>query len=378
MQQTSDMQVRRQGPVVIARVFGCILAILAFLVPAELGARWAAYHTSLVGREVEIQDAATLFAKMDDLSRLPGRRIAVIGDSLVFGFAMRAAGVADWRRENLPAKLRPRFASAGADISLENLGMNGVLPADLEKIVSGLLAKGVDGIIMDVTLRSLSDEFSVPAAEYSRRWLKGFAISPAGSIVLSSSTNAFDDVVESAAINYSYLFRLREQLRLSALGQDPAELTRGLRDGLNAAFVKSRQPVDPHIEALFQAKARYAHIRLDESNLQIAALTRLVKTIAAHKIPAVIFYATERPDIIASITNPALHARRLERLQQLIVSNGGPTVRYIGPLASLKPDEFIDHVHVLPSGYEKYADAIASVYFSLVRELDGPKSSQLY
>src|SRR3569832_641027 len=99
-------------------------------------------------------------------------------------------------------------------------------------------------------------------------------------------------------------------------------------------------------------------------------------TFAAHKIPTVIFYATERPDIIASITNPALHARRLERLQQLIVSNGGPTVRYIGLLASLKPDEFIDHVHVLPSGYEKYADAIAGVYLSLVRELDGPKSSQ--
>jgi hypothetical protein len=324
-----------------------------------------AHHTPIVLQEVDIEDAATLFGKIAALSHAPGRRVAVIGDSLIFGFAMRAAGVPNWRDQNLTAKLRRRFADAHADISLANLGMNGALPADLEKVVDALIATGVDGIIMDVSLRSLSRDFAQPSAVFSRPWLRNFKITASGSLVLSDSRTGFDAAIESLAVNYWYTFRLRDQIRLYILGQEPVEFVKEARDWFNRIFKQPEEPLDPQIQLLLQTKARYENISLDVDNPQFAALSRLLKKIAAKKIATLIFYATERPDIIGSITTLELHRRRLSQLADVIRKDGGATVKYLGPLESLQSDEFIDHVHVLPSGYAKYAALMANEFLAI-------------
>jgi hypothetical protein len=113
------------------------------------------------------------------------------------------------------------------------------------------------------------------------------------------------------------------------------------------------------MQLLLNARARYADISLTADNPQVQALVRMLRKLREAHVPALIFYATERPDVIDSISDAATHRRRLGLIAGFIEQNRGSEQVYIGPLESLKNEDFIDHVHVLPEGYRKYADSIA-------------------
>ena len=167
-----------------------------------------------------------------------------------------------------------------------------------------------------------------------------------------------DSAVETAAANYWYAFRARHQLRDFFLGAPPDELVRNLRDRFNEMFKPDQGFFDDEMRLLLNARSRYETISLSENHPQVAALKRMVQKLAEAEIPTVIFYATERPDIIAEITDPETHRDRLETLAAIVRDNGGPLTEYVPPLDSLQTEDFLDHVHVMPSGYDKYVAVI--------------------
>lgn len=350
-----------QGLRVVAHLIGVIAAVAAILFVVDRGLRLFESRTNFVQREVEIQGPATLFAKISDMMRVPAeRRIALLGDSLIFGSAMQQAGVSNWREQNLAAHLRSEMtAKSVGPVEIFNLGMNGALPADIEKIVNALSTVGVRAVVLDVNLRHFSRDFASPQTTLSRPWLANFRISSGGLLLDPHDGGAFDSAVDTLAVNYWYTYRVRDQLRLWLLGQSPYELVQNLRDRINSLFRPGGDLLDSDMRQILNARARYSDIVLAPENPQIAALTRLVRKLRDEKVPTVIFYATERPDVIDSITDPTLHRQRLAQLADIIERNRGKSVVYLGPLGTLVPDDFIDHVHVLPAGYRKYSEMLA-------------------
>lgn len=355
-QPSAPSETASSGPAVVWRLLGVVAAVLVALVLADLALRAVGRATGFVRTDVEIASPAALYAKIADLTEVEKpRRVALLGDSLVLGKAMRDAGVADWRAENLAARLRV----ANPALRVENLAMNGALPSDIEPVVRALVAAGVGAVVLDVNLRHFSSDFSGEAAQFSRIWLRDFALTPEGRIARSAASGWIDGPVEAVALNHWYTYRVRDVLRQSILGDDPYEAVVALRNRANAAFLPPPDLLDSDLRLILNARARYQSVAVAESQPQVASLLRMIRMLRDADVPAVVFYATERPDVVPDITEPALHKRRLETLAGLIQANGGPRLRYLGPRDDLVAGDFIDHVHVLPGGYAKYAASIS-------------------
>src|SRR5437763_16600482 len=125
--------------------------------------------TALPDRVVDIQHPATLAAKLDRLRAVPGPKVVLLGDSLVYGGTLAEHGDRDWRAhglgEQLAAELRDR---PGWPPFVMNLGIHGARPADLEYLIPLVMASGVDWIVFDVHLRPFSSDFSPPDRQMSR------------------------------------------------------------------------------------------------------------------------------------------------------------------------------------------------------------------
>lgn len=357
--QSDGSERPEQGRTVLVRLLGAIAAVLVLLGVCEIALRAVAGRTDLVRHEVEIDGAATLFAKLASLEGTPvSERVVLLGDSLILGKALRDAGIEEWRSQNLAAKLETRIGG-GRPLELLNLGMNGALPADVERIVDAIAAIGAGGVVMDVNLRHFSADFTRPETTYSRSWLRSFSIDENGMLETPAEGGRLDAVADTLANNWWLTYRLRGQLRQLLLGASPYEAVRDVRDRINGLFRADDDPFGSELRLILNARSRYESISLSRDNPQVRALTGLLRKLSEAGIPAVVFYATERPDVIAEITEPALHRERLAALEAIVREAGGPGTVYVGPLETLPSEAFIDHVHVLPQGYEAYADALA-------------------
>lgn len=351
-----------QGRSVIFRLCVVIAVVIAMLAIFDVILRSLVGQTDLVRREVEIQGPATLFAKISDFERTPApRRVALLGDSLILGKTMEEAGIADWRSRNLSGQLDPVLnENVSEPYEILNLGMNGALPTDMEIVLDSLLQVGVGAVIFDVNLRHFSSDFTTPEASMSRDWLRNFSVNSEGKLSGVSDKSFLDSAVEVAALNYWYSFRVRHQLRDLALGGTPDEAVRRVRDWFNGLFAADQGFFDDEMRLLLNARSRYETITLAQDNPQVAALERMVRKLAEARVPTVIFYATERPDIIGEITDPQIQSERIAKLAGIIRTSGGELTEYVPPLQSLQNEDFIDHVHVLPTGYSKYVEVVGA------------------
>lgn len=353
---------------VVPRLLGAVAAVVMFLVVADLVLRFVVPRADLLRPEVEINDSATLYAKIADLNRPgAGPSVVMLGDSLVLGRSLEQAGVHDWRSANLAAKLEPRLNHGlEAGVRVRNLGMDGALPADIARIADAVLGTPVSGIVLGVSLRHFSADFTAPDTVYSRRWLAGFAIDDNGRLKMSGQGNWLDSHIDALATNYWFTYRVRSQLRQLLLGASPYEAVRDIRDGINDVFRDDLDPFGSDLRLVLAARSRYETVSLSPDNPQVKALVSLLRKLRDAEIPTVVFYATERPDIVPEITDPELHRQRLAEIERIVRANSGPNAAYVGPLETLRDEVFIDHVHVLPEGYDIYAGALASTLIELL------------
>ena len=124
MQPQSNKLLRLLLPVII--VFALIDAAILCATRA----------TTFLQDVVDIQTPATLYAKLAYLHTFDGRRIAFVGDSVIYGRRMEESGDSSWREHTIPAHvetlLRGMFPQQ--KILSMNLAMNGALPADIEQM----------------------------------------------------------------------------------------------------------------------------------------------------------------------------------------------------------------------------------------------------
>ena len=341
--------------------------LLAFLL--EMMARSFADLSRIFQRSVDIQSAEVLHAKIADFQARPGRKVVIMGDSLVYGQTMAQHGDPLWQDATLARQLAHalRERLPGEAVEILDLGMNGALPVDLEelaRIVGGLKP---DLLIFDVSLRSFSRDFGEIDTQRTRKWLNEMAVDNQGNIRFERDASV-DGWFRSWALNNSALYRLRGFGQSLIFGGQPATYFLGLRNDIDRRLRGAKQPTenDDEIILMLRARARYANIDVDPANPQRKALDRLVAKLIAEGQPTLVFYATENAEIRDELIAPDRFKMLEASLKEALRAAEAPLIHYVGPLDTVPPKNYLDHVHLDRQGYGILAKALVGPALDLL------------
>lgn len=331
---------------------GALLGLLLLFAAGDLGLR-AAVGPAELASPVPITSAAVLDGALDGLRRADGLRVALLGDSVVYGRALEEHG-GDWRSGELASRLGERL-----DATVVNLAMEGSVPADQERLVEHVLAAGVDLVVLDVSLRSFSADFA--EGGLSRDWL---AMEP-GAVVDGGPGvgGAVEGGLARVAHRAWLLPRYRSWLQARYLGGPPKAAVKRARDAANDWLLGAAEPSeDEALEAelmlMLKAKGRYASVALD-GHPQLEAMERLVRRLAEAGTPTILFYATESPSMLPQLVDEARHRQQLGELERRLAAAGGERVVWLGFEDDLPASHFLDHVHRSDEGLAALADRVA-------------------
>ncbi|WP_342710230.1 hypothetical protein AAFG13_38710 [Bradyrhizobium sp. B124] len=335
-----------------------LLAVLIAFVAIDAAIGYATKTTTFLADAVDIQTPATLYAKLDYFRELRGRRIAFVGDSVVYGRRMEEAGDANWRQHTIPAHvgqiLHERFPQQ--PISIMNLAMNGGLPTDIEQVVRLLSPLKPDCIVADISLRAFSTDFSQESNRYSRPWLS--------TMVIDSSFNLHDDdtrrawtsrtetTLQDFALSHWRLYRMRDFVQWRVFDGEPSGVIRRLRDRLDRQLGRPPAEADPLDDILLtiKAKNRYGAVTLTDDNPQIAALKRTLDGLASNAQCAVFFYATEEKGQLAELMDAQHYEKLQDALTAIFLPYQNRGIMFLPPLPDIGKQYYLDYGHLNDAG----------------------------
>ena len=335
----------------------------------------------------DIQTPAHLITRIESFARHRGPKIAVIGDSVVYGASMGEHGDGRWLQHTMSAQLEQcLIAGTGkAGPRVENFGLNGVLPTEIEKLVDAVLTTGPDAVIFDIGIRSFSADFEPPGKRASRSWLETFERTGTGAYRWTSDSKLgavrFNDAVDAWLLGFWHTYRWRETLQAIWFGGKPADWARRTRDGLDQWFLgldddhkAARDSEETRLLEMLKIKKRYKSIAFSPDRHQTSALVRTLNKLEKSAVPTVLFYAKENPSRIGK----AISSRKYRVVQQTLhdllkpfLGQDGRMVM-VDRLETLDAPRFLDLVHVDAKGYGQYAAALLGA----LRSLSGRASMQ--
>lgn len=330
------------------RVVFAVAVLAIALVALDLLAGGVTRGSKLADRVVDIQHPTTLLAKLDRLRDAQHPKVVLVGDSLVYGGILEEAGDADWRSHELGSQLA---AELGTGWFVMNLGINGALPADLERLVPLVAACDVDGIVLDVHLRPFSTDFSPPDKQMSRPWLAEMSVDESGRVLWKPENGGI----------WSHLAGFSPLARNRALIQENLASTQVAREPVLRAK-PTVSDTDTEIQLLVrlaQLKNRLKNLALAPDDPQAAALRRTLADLNGRGQRHVVFYARENPELLPDVTDVDEHARRFEQLTRLVRESQGPAGAFVPPLPELRAEHFIDFTHLNAAGYRLLARRLA-------------------
>jgi lysophospholipase L1-like esterase len=343
-------------------------AIVIALMIVDVSLRTTFQRWGIVTETMDIQTPATLFAKLDYLRHFDGRRIVVLGDSVVYGHRMREAGDREWQHHTIPAALAARLEehSPRRKTLVLNLGMNGATPADLDQLARMLIPLHVDCLVFDVNLRAFSGDFAAESARFSRPWLAGMTIDrefnlrpPAG---ISSFFESLEANLQSFAISHWYLYRVRDFVQWWLFDGNPSTPVRHFRDWLDQTLRQSTTSTQDDavgdVLLMLQAKHRYDSITLTATNPQIDALNRMLRLLATSKQPSLFFYATEDSQRLPQLIDLQRYRRLIHDLGEIFAPFAMQGITYVPPLKGLLPQDYLDYGHLTEHGNAAVADSL--------------------
>jgi lysophospholipase L1-like esterase len=353
-----------------------LVGVLA-LAAVDLAFRLAAERAALPARIVDIQSAPILDYKLDYLRRHRGRKIVLIGDSLIYGHSLADHGDPDWRRHGLSAQLQERLRQGlppNAHPLVMNLGMDGSVPGDMECVVRAAADSGADLILFDANIRSFSADFSTPKGELTRPWLRSVASPPGPAVSATTSTahaawsGRFDRSLARCAARVWDLYAARDFLQSLAFDAGPRQYLAQARKRLNARLLSQTPGVAAASAApagdawgddlilLMKAKSRFKTIDFGPENLQRQALERTLRFLAQRRQKAILFYAYEDRVRLRSIIADERYSRLRADLEAVAAPYIGPTLLFLPGAQTIPHERYLDHVHVDREGYRLLLD----------------------
>jgi lysophospholipase L1-like esterase len=328
---------------------------VACLIALDLATAAVCRGTRLPERVVDIQHPTTLLAKLDRLRSAAHPKVVLVGDSLVHGGILEDFADADWRDHGLGPQLAAELADASPFVL--NLGINGALPTDLEVLVPLVVACDVDWLILDVHLRPFSSDFSEPAQQMSRPWLRELETSADGHVHWRPTGGDSTRRLTGWLADSSALLRNRALIQENLLSI-PASRPPLLRP--QTGVTEKDAEVQAMVK-LAQLKARLRQLDLDPRAPQVAALQRMLHDLSARGQRHIVFYAKENPDLLPDVLDPDQHTAGYMRLVGLVRDVQGPTGVYVPPVAELEGRHFVDFTHLNADGYRILARRLAAV-----------------
>lgn len=292
---------------------------------------------------------ATFFAKVD------GRpNVVAVGDSLIAGSKLAESVGADWPAAALPA----RIEAASPGLRVLNLGVEGVLFADVDCLVSELLRRPVDALVLHVNPRPFASDFAAPDAQVARAWTcrearQGPAARAVSRVADAIPVLAWRDLLQARVFGGALRARTVEAAR-SALTPTPPP----------SAWKDDEEDSLLLADALWKQRAaqRANSVQVRPEHPSHAALARMVERLADARIPAVLLYIAQDTEAIAAqLDRPhydAQHAAFLRLVRQLVA--GAPTLRFLPIERSELAGRYDDHVHLTPEGYSWLGRRIAA------------------
>lgn len=358
LQPTTTMQ--SSGRAVLLRLATAVAVLIGFLAVLDVVLRIVAPASGAFQVAVDVQTPATLYAKVEELRKAEGVKVAVLGDSLIFGRAMRDKGDKAWQAHTLSSQLQRWLAEKhpGRPVSVSNFGMNGTLPADLDNLVRIVLAAKPDVVVFDLSLRSFSRDFDRDGDLRTRDWLDALRVSDDGTY--STAGRGIVKWSQDQLINHWFLYRSRDFFQALLFDGSPLNFLTGLRDQADKWFRGSKKTAEDDlgdVVLLMRARSRYEKIDLAADNPQRQALDRVLQRLAAVKQPTLIFYATENPSVLPELLPRAKFDELQGQLAQ-IISSQSPGGVFVGPLAIYPAADFLDHVHLNEAGYRRLTEVL--------------------
>jgi hypothetical protein len=357
----------------LLRLLGLVVVGLALVDVAVLA---AVGRTSWLTEATDLQTPSQVHARIATLRGFDGYRAVLLGDSVVLGAVMGEYGDEGWRGHELGSHLERGLEAQVGPTMVLNMGMNGALPVDVERLVDLTASAAPDLVVIDINLRSYSDDFRSADAAWSRAWLERLTISAQGRYRLRGEggpLDGFEQALHSAAVNTWGLYRLRDALRWRLLGGEPRDVTTEARDQLRRWArgeprvgplrpASELDPFDPQFDAgmatLMQAKTRLATVDPAPDHPQRLALERLLRSLAARDLQVIVFYATENPEMLPELYAPGVYDAKLAEIETAIRPLTGPRMAYLGPKPALLDGRFLDHAHLDAEGNQLLAGAI--------------------
>jgi len=339
---------------------------------------------------VDLQSPSILYTKTDYLRKFQGYKVAVLGDSLIYGRSLLEHGDEDWREHNICRLIEEKIRLKITDrpVLVMNLGINGALPADLEKMVQAVLPLNPDLMIIDYNLRSFSADFSPSAEVLSRKWLEDFRLDRQGKVEPNLSGKSRSEKINmflsALAVNYWTLYRFGDFFQWRILNGQPRDRLLELRNRLNDRLLGRPTEEGPEDDEfsddlmvlLLKAKKRYSTVNFREDNPQRQALERTLKLLDGHGQKALIFYAKENPDLIFQIIEENRYRRLFADLAGIIEdhANPNPNLVFLPPVDGLESEYFLDQVHIDYEGYRVLAESMDPLLDRLLTKSCAPES----
>jgi lysophospholipase L1-like esterase len=337
-----------------------VLALLDLVVARTL-------EPKVIDRVVDIQTESTLKAKLDRLAKFRGRKVALVGDSVVLGLTLKDTGDPQWESKTLTAQLQRQLEEAypGEPVLVSNLALNGALPADLDRLIELILPTRPDVIVFDVGLRGFSGDFSAPGSIHSRDWLQrpDSASKRHGINRYTTSVGArIDRNINEPLRRHWRVFNLRDLAAQAMLGGDLRQYLVRQRENLRTKLASLyEEPLDDlgadELELVLKARTRFDTVQLNEDHPQRKALTLLLARLREVDQPTFIFYSRENPELRDQVIRTDRYYELRTELDSLITSNLGPRMYYDPGVSTLDTENYLDLVHVDAEGFRRMLEA---------------------
>jgi hypothetical protein len=305
----------------------------------------------------------------------PGVRVAVVGDSVVWG------GFAD-RDQTLSARMDRDYADEGRQVHSFNFGMNGAHANDLYPLVAVLAGReAVDLLVINFDYRFYRP--SGVTERYPRLWQMAAAYVPAGDATLAPAPGPIVTPPEgiearSARLlaSVSAISARREYLLAVTLGEKPST---ALAQAAGTAIPRllgrpvwtKRPAAQLDLTAL---RSDFDVPPLTQQSTYVRYLVAAVRLARARGIPVVVFAGPMDTALLRSndIYDPAMYRANIDAVRGLVQREGG---EFVDLTDSLPADEIRDSHHPLPTGYARLARVLEKELEPTVRELESKRVS---
>ena len=286
---------------------------------------------------LELVDPALLADHRAAFAPGPRPQALLLGDSVLYGSALRERGDPAWRHHSLGQALQDRFGAKG--VETVELSGDGLYPADLAALWATEGRPHLSAVVLELNPRMFADEPGNSATAYSRRFL-----APDQPLDAAERVSQASHLFRTCRLASHLLWQPSRIQALTALFNRwmPPSPAAGLDDDLGDALLNLK--IRPYYDAPAMGPQHAGWL----------ALQRLADGLKAQGPPVLVFLTPQNHARIADLVDAKGYAANRRLVAELFRSRG-LAYRDWADRAPVR-GAFLDHCHLDAAGNQELAD----------------------